>query len=77
MGTWTVKLPDIGEGVAEAELVAKYRERFNNPYIAAGLGYVDDVIMPRDTRSALIRALELCGRKRDANPAKKHGNIPL
>ncbi len=61
----------------EARLVAEYKERFNNPYIAAGYGYVDDVIMPRDTRPALIRALELCSRKRDSNPPRKHGNIPL
>lgn len=61
----------------EARLVAEYRERFSNPYLAAAHGYVDDVILPRQTRPQLIRALELCSRKRDQNPPKKHGNIPL
>ena len=61
----------------EARLVAEYKERFNNPYVAAGFGYVDDVILPRDTRSALVRGLEMCSRKRDQNPSKKHGNVPL
>jgi propionyl-CoA carboxylase beta chain len=61
----------------ETRLVAGYKERFNNPYLAAAHGYVDDVILPRETRSALIRALELTGRKRDRNPPRKHGNIPL
>ena len=61
----------------KAELVADYREKFANPYVAASRGYVDDVIMPRETRSRLINALEMLSNKRDANPAKKHGNIPL
>jgi acetyl-CoA carboxylase carboxyltransferase component len=61
----------------KAELVAEYREKFANPYIAAERGYVDDVIEPRDTRARLINALEMLQNKRDANPAKKHGNIPL
>ncbi|MGE0143765.1 MAG: acyl-CoA carboxylase subunit beta [Planctomycetota bacterium] len=61
----------------EARLVAAYKERFNNPYLAAAHGYVDDVIQPRETRATLIRALELASRKRDSNPPRKHGNIPL
>jgi len=61
----------------KAELVAEYRERFANPYIAAGRGYVDDVIEPRETRPRLINALEVFRNKRDTNPPKKHGNIPL
>ena len=61
----------------EKRLVAQYKERFANPYLAAAHGYVDDVILPRDTRPALIQALEVASRKRDRNPAKKHGNIPL
>ncbi|MDA0373452.1 MAG: acyl-CoA carboxylase subunit beta [Planctomycetota bacterium] len=61
----------------EARLVAQYKARFNNPYLAAAHGYVDDVILPRETRARLIQALELVGRKRDRNPPKKHGNIPL
>jgi acetyl-CoA carboxylase carboxyltransferase component len=61
----------------KAELVADYRERFANPYVAASWGYVDDVIEPRDTRPRLISALEMLQNKRDSNPPKKHGNIPL
>jgi acetyl-CoA carboxylase carboxyltransferase component len=60
-----------------AELVADYREKFANPYVAASRGYIDDVIEPRDTRPRLINALEMLTNKRDSNPAKKHGNIPL
>jgi propionyl-CoA carboxylase beta subunit len=60
-----------------ARLVRDYQERFANPYIAASRGYVDDVIRPSDTRPRLIAGLELLAGKRDANPPKKHGNIPL
>ncbi len=59
------------------ELVAEYREKFAHPYIAASRGYIDDVIEPRLTRPRLINALEMLTNKRDSNPAKKHGNIPL
>lgn len=59
------------------ELAAEYRQQFANPYIAAARGYVDDVIEPRDTRARLINALEVFQNKRDENPPKKHGNIPL
>jgi len=62
---------------ARARLVAEYRARFANPYIAASRGYVDDVIEPHETRPRLISALEMLQGKRDRNPAKKHGNIPL
>jgi acetyl-CoA carboxylase carboxyltransferase component len=58
-------------------LVEEYRDKFANPYIAAGRGYIDDVIEPRETRPRLISALEMLQNKRDSNPAKKHGNIPL
>jgi acetyl-CoA carboxylase carboxyltransferase component len=61
----------------KAELVAEYREKFASPYVAAERGYIDDVIEPKETRSRLINALEMLSNKRDANPAKKHGNIPL
>ncbi len=61
----------------KAELVAEYREKFANPYIAAERGYLDDIIEPRETRQRLINALEMLSNKRDSNPAKKHGNIPL
>ncbi|PJF30372.1 MAG: methylmalonyl-CoA carboxyltransferase [Candidatus Thermofonsia Clade 1 bacterium] len=61
----------------KAELVAMYREKFANPYVAAGRGYIDDVIMPSETRPRLINALNALQNKRDSNPPKKHGNIPL
>jgi len=60
-----------------AELVREYRETFANPYIAAGRGYVDDIIEPHETRPRLIDALSILRNKRDKNPPKKHGNIPL
>ena len=60
-----------------SRLVAEYEERFANPYIAASRGYVDDVILPSETRRRLIGALDLLADKRDTNPPKKHGNIPL
>jgi acetyl-CoA carboxylase carboxyltransferase component len=63
---------------AERErLVQEYRQQFANPYIAAARGYVDDVIEPQETRPRLIEALRMLQNKRDANPPKKHGNIPL
>ena len=58
-------------------LVSDYGERFANPYVAAARGYVDDVIRPSETRPRLIAALEMLADKRDTNPPKKHGNIPL
>jgi len=64
----------------EAELQKKteeYRKKFANPFIAAGRGYVDDVIEPKTTRPRLIRAFEMLRTKKDSNPPKKHGNIPL
>jgi acetyl-CoA carboxylase carboxyltransferase component len=61
----------------KAELVAEYREKFANPYVAAERGFIDDVIEPRETRSRLINALEMLSNKRDSNPPKKHGCIPL
>ncbi len=61
----------------KAELVAEFREKFANPYISAERGYLDDIIEPSETRPRLINALELLVNKRDSNPTKKHGNIPL
>ncbi len=61
----------------KAKLVREYTEKFANPYITASKGYIDDIIPPRDTRPRLIEALEFIGEKRDTNPPKKHGNIPL
>ena len=60
-----------------AELIADYRERFANPYVAAERGYVDDVIEPRRTRAVLADALETTLTKRERRPPRKHGNIPL
>jgi propionyl-CoA carboxylase beta chain len=62
---------------AREDLVEKYRETFANPFKAAELGYVDAVIYPEETRPMLIRCLEMLKNKRDHNPPKKHGNIPL
>jgi propionyl-CoA carboxylase beta chain len=59
------------------EKVREYREKFANPYAAAERGYIDEVIEPRDTRRRLIQSLEVLHTKRDSNPPKKHGNIPL
>jgi propionyl-CoA carboxylase beta chain len=59
------------------EKAAEYRQKFANPYIAASLGYIDEVIDPKETRLKLIHALEMLQNKRDSNPPKKHGNIPL
>ena len=61
----------------KAELVKDYRAKFAHPYVSASRGYIDDVIEPRFTRPRLINALEMLANKRDVNPAKKHGNIPL
>ncbi|HQA69072.1 MAG TPA: acyl-CoA carboxylase subunit beta, partial [Aggregatilineales bacterium] len=72
------ELAEAEDPVAKkAELVQEYRDRFANPYVAASRGYIDDVIEPRETRSRLINALEVLRNKRDTNPPKKHGNIPL
>ena len=62
---------------ARAEKVAEFREKFANPYAAAERGFIDEVIRPRETRSKLITALRNLENKRDRNPPKKHGNIPL
>jgi acetyl-CoA carboxylase carboxyltransferase component len=59
------------------ELIAEYTEKFANPYVAAARGYIDEIIEPRHTRARLITALEMLKNKRDSNPPKKHGNIPL
>jgi propionyl-CoA carboxylase beta chain len=59
------------------KLVADYKDKFANPYIAASKGYLDDVIDPRTTRTKVIKALEMLRNKSDTNPPKKHGNIPL
>jgi propionyl-CoA carboxylase beta chain len=62
---------------ARAAKIAEYREKFANPYVAAQRGYIDEIIRPRQTRAKLISALATLETKRDKNPPKKHGNIPL
>ncbi|MEE9394471.1 MAG: acyl-CoA carboxylase subunit beta [Planctomycetota bacterium] len=72
------KIKASDDPVAEAERqVESYEEKFNNPYVAAARGYIDEIIEPSKTRQRLIQALALLENKRDTNPAKKHGNIPL
>jgi len=72
------ELEKAKDPVAEkAKLVEEYRKKFANPYVAAARGYIDDVIEPCETRPRLINALEMLSNKRDSNPGKKHGNIPL
>jgi propionyl-CoA carboxylase beta chain len=62
---------------ARAARIAEYREKFANPYVAAGRGFIDEVIRPGQTRAKVISALAALETKRDRNPPKKHGNIPL
>jgi propionyl-CoA carboxylase beta chain len=64
-------------GARAGELQAEYAERFANPFAAAARGYVDDVIDPRETRARVVSALDMLRNKRDSNPPRKHGNIPL
>ena len=56
---------------------SRYTDLFANPYNAAKYGYIDDVIEPRNTRFRVIRALQMLATKKQSNPPKKHGNIPL
>jgi propionyl-CoA carboxylase beta chain len=58
-------------------LIDEFTEKFANPYVAAERGFIDEIIEPKFTRPKLIRALSLLKNKRDVNPPKKHGNIPL
>ncbi len=62
---------------AKAAFTEEYRERFANPYKAASLGYIDEIIRPRDTRWTIVRSLRTLKNKRQANLPRKHGNIPL
>jgi acetyl-CoA carboxylase carboxyltransferase component len=75
------ELADIEDPEEKAKAVAEkeneYREKFANPYQAANLGYIDDVIEPRNSRFRIIRALDMLQTKKDVNPPKKHSNIPL
>jgi acetyl-CoA carboxylase carboxyltransferase component len=69
------KAPDPGAEMQRR--IDEYTSTFANPYKAAARGFIDDVIDPRDTRPRLIDGLRMLATKRDRNPAKKHGNIPL
>jgi propionyl-CoA carboxylase beta chain len=72
------ELAEADDPVAlKAKLVEEYREKFANPYQAASLGYIDEIIVPSDTRARLVEAFASLGNKRSENPPKKHGNIPL
>ena len=72
------KIADAPDSEEELQkMTEEYREKFANPFIAAARGYVDDVIEPKTTRARLIRAFEMLESKKDSNPPKKHGNIPL
>ena len=62
---------------ARREKIEEYQDKFASPYVAAERGYIDEVIEPKLTRPKLIRALKLLENKRDTNPPRKHGNIPL
>ena len=70
---------DTAEDLAleKDNLVQEFRQKFANPYVAAEKGFVDEVIMPRETRQKLICALNMLENKKDNVPPKKHGNIPL
>jgi propionyl-CoA carboxylase beta chain len=68
---------DLGEKAAIEARTEEYREKFANPFVAASRGFIDDVILPRDTRRRLCRALAMLRDKQLANPWKKHDNIPL
>src|SRR3954470_5020910 len=67
----------VDPAARRGELVSEYRDRLANPFVAAGRGFIDEVIQPRQTRRKLIAALATLETKRDRNPPKKHGNIPL
>jgi len=72
------KISDEAErAAARARFTQEYKDRFANPYKAASLGYIDEIIRPRDTRAVLIRSLRTLRNKRQSNPPRKHGNIPL
>jgi len=72
------ELQEAADPVAKrAELIETYKEKFANPFVAAGRGYLDDVIDPIDTRPRLIEALKICQNKRDSNPPRKHSTMPL
>src|SRR2546427_11594 len=71
------KVPESEREMLRQEKIAEFRERFANPFVAAERGYIDAVIEPADTRARIIASLRALENKRDTNPRKKHGNIPL
>src|SRR6202048_690502 len=71
------RAPESNREVLRQEKIEEFRERFANPFVAAERGYIDAVIEPADTRARIIAALRALENKRDTNPRKKHGNIPL
>jgi propionyl-CoA carboxylase beta chain len=71
------KAPEAQREMLRQEKIAEFRDRFANPFVAAERGYIDAVIEPADTRAKIITALRALENKRDTNPKKKHGNIPL
>jgi len=71
------KTPEAQRDALRKQKIAEFRERYSNPYVAAERGYIDAVIAPAETRRKLISALRALENKRDSNPKKKHGNIPL
>ena len=76
-GAVNILYRNITDPEEKAKIVQEYREKFASPYKAAELGYIDEVIYPRETRKKLIQALEMARNKSIQNPPKKHGNIPL
>jgi propionyl-CoA carboxylase beta chain len=68
---------EVGNGETAARLTEEYRQKFANPFIAGHRGYIDDVIMPRNTRKRVCRSLAMLRNKELKNPWRKHGNIPL
>jgi propionyl-CoA carboxylase beta chain len=71
------KASDAERETLRREKIAEFRERFANPFVAAERGYIDAVIEPAETRGKIIASLRALENKRDSNPKKKHGNIPL
>jgi propionyl-CoA carboxylase beta chain len=71
------KASDLDRERLRQEKIAEFRDRFANPFVAAEKGYVDAIIEPAKTRTHIITALRALENKRDTNPRKKHGNIPL
>ena len=73
----TKRCPATDPEARRIELINQYKEDFANPFVAAANGHIDDIIEPSETRPRLINAVEMLRNKRDTNPPKKHGNIPL